>query len=167
MRYVICNIQVASNKARGKSGFTLMEMLIVIAVIALLASMVVGIAGRIDSKGKERLAESTFSLLEGALQEYYQYRNEYPAAPATADPNVNCENLYARLRETPGSQKILEYISNSLIQNRFGDANTPPEIYDPWGTVLNYVYDPASGNLPKLISAGPDKIPGSADDIIR
>lgn len=165
MRYVICNIQIACNKTRGRCGFTLMEMLIVIAVIALLASMVVGIAGRIDSKGKERLAESTFSLLEGALQEYYQYWNEYPAA-APGDPNVNCENLYARLHETPGSQKILEYISDSLVQNRFGDANTP-EIYDPWGTVLNYVYVPGSGNLPKLISAGPDKIPGSADDIIR
>jgi len=38
------------------------------------------------------------------------------------------------------------------------------EIYDPWGMVLDYRYVPGD-NFPELVSAGPDKIFGTADDI--
>jgi hypothetical protein len=31
-----------------------------------------------------------------------------------------------------------------------------PEVTDPWGTVLEYLYMPGE-TFPKLISAGPDK----------
>jgi hypothetical protein len=39
-----------------------------------------------------------------------------------------------------------------------------PEIYDPWGTPLDYRYE-AGENFPELISAGPDRKFGNADDI--
>ena len=43
-------------------------------------------------------------------------------------------------------------------------AETPPEIYDPWGIVLEYIYSPGDA-FPKLLSAGPDKIFDTTDDI--
>jgi prepilin-type N-terminal cleavage/methylation domain-containing protein len=46
---------------RYKHGLSLVEMLIVISVIALLATMVVGIASRIDNQSKEKLLKSTFA----------------------------------------------------------------------------------------------------------
>jgi len=60
-------------------AFTLIEMLIVIAVIAILVSVVVGLARRMDNQGKERLTENTIALIGNALEQFrdfgYQYSN--------------------------------------------------------------------------------------------
>ncbi|MHC4425236.1 MAG: type II secretion system protein [Planctomycetota bacterium] len=147
-------------------GVTLTEMLIVVAVIAILATMVIGVATRIDTQAKEKGVESTFVLLEGALQEYYDYKGGFPVA-MNADPNVNSEILYAELSSVPSSRKILEKISDSLIKHGVETGVIPPipEIYDPWGMVLDYRDDPGRDTFPKLISAGPDRDFGTADDI--
>ena len=55
----------------------------------------------------------------------------------------------------PGSREVLEQVSDKVIQNKSGPTGVP-EIYDPWGTVLDYRYN-AGESFPKLISAGPDK----------
>ncbi|MHC4158577.1 MAG: type II secretion system protein [Planctomycetota bacterium] len=67
-------------KFKSEIGVTLVEMLVVVAVITLLVSMVVGIAARIDNQGRERLTENTFALLNAALGQFkdygYQYKDE-------------------------------------------------------------------------------------------
>jgi prepilin-type N-terminal cleavage/methylation domain-containing protein len=70
--------QAKAMKSYGyKTGFTLIEMIIVVAIIALLATMVIGIAARIDSQGKERLMRETFDLLDAALEEFADYGYSY------------------------------------------------------------------------------------------
>jgi prepilin-type N-terminal cleavage/methylation domain-containing protein len=149
-----------------KLGLTLVEMLIVVVVIAILATMVVGIAGRIDNQSKERGVKSIFALLESALQEYHEYKSVFPEQGEKNFTNavMHSEYLWRELYSIPDSRKILEKISDSFIKNKFGAADTPPEIYDPWATVLDYRYFPGD-NFPELISAGPDRIFGTADDI--
>ncbi len=63
---------------KHKYGFTLVEMLIVLAIIALLTSMVIGIAGRISNQGKEQLTRNTFALLDAALDQFRDYEYNYP-----------------------------------------------------------------------------------------
>ncbi len=60
-----------------KTGFTLVEMIIVVAIIAILTTMVIGIAARIDHRGKERLMKETFELLDAALEEFADYGYDY------------------------------------------------------------------------------------------
>jgi len=62
---------------RFKTGFTLVEMLIVIGIIAVLASMVIGIASRIGTQAKEQLAENTFELINAALGQFHDYGYNY------------------------------------------------------------------------------------------
>jgi len=66
---------------KHKYGVTLVEMLIVVAIIALLASIVIGIAGRISNQGKEQLTRNTFALLNAALEQFrdYEYRYQHSA----------------------------------------------------------------------------------------
>ena len=146
---------------RYKHGLSLVEMMIVVGVIALLATMVIGIAGRIDNQAKEKGVESTFALLEGALEEYKEFQGVFPAQLFKDFVNVSehSENLYRELYSIPGSRKILEKISDSLIKHEFDTGAIPPvpEIYDPWGTPLDYRYVPGD-NFPELVSAGPDKV---------
>jgi prepilin-type N-terminal cleavage/methylation domain-containing protein len=152
------------NTRRYKHGLSLVEMLIVVGIIALLATMVIGIAGRIDNQSKEKGVESTFALLEGALEEYKEFQGVFP------DPNpldtsylTHSAALYGQLHSIPSSRKILERISDSLIQSN-PNAIGMLQINDPWGTTLDYRYV-TGDNFPELVSAGPDKIFGNADDI--
>jgi prepilin-type N-terminal cleavage/methylation domain-containing protein len=148
-------------RRRYNAGFTLVEMLIVVAVIAILAAMVVGLAGRIDTQSKERALKSTFALLDSALQEYYEYWDAFPDPnkPHTPPYSSRSAALYDQLYSTPTSRQILEKISAKLLRDN------PPQIYDPWGKkALDYIY--ASGdNFPLLKSAGPDGIFDTSDDI--
>ena len=155
---------------RYNHGLSLVEMLIVVGIIAMLATMVIGIAGRIDTQAKEKGVESTFALLEGALDEYKEFQDVFPAQRLKDFVNVSqhSEFLYGELYSIPSSRKILEKVSDSLIKHDFDTGIVPPvpEIYDPWGTPLDYRYVPGD-NFPELVSAGPDKIFGNTDDIMN
>ena len=65
----------------GKSGFTLIEMLAVVAIIAILVGMVVGLSRRIDDQGKERLCRDTLELIGNALEQFRDFGYEYPDNP--------------------------------------------------------------------------------------
>lgn len=71
---------------KRKTGLTLIEILVVITIIAILAAIVIGIAARIDIQGKKQLTESTFALLDTALEQFRDYEYSY-------DPN----SIYAGL----------------------------------------------------------------------
>ncbi len=144
---------------RYKDGTTLVEILVVVAVIMILAGLVTGIATSIDSYSRERGVRATLSLLDAALQEYYDFTGGFPLADdPVRSPGDNCEILYSALSSLPVSREVLEKISGKLIKNEFNAGAVPPvyEIYDPWGTVLNYRYN-SGDSFPVLTSAGPDK----------
>ena len=147
-------------------GITLVEILVVVAIIAILATMVIGIASRINDQSKERGLESTFTLLESALQEYCEDAGKFPEQPEKnfANALIHSEYLYGQLDLMPESRKILGRLTESLVKNEYGTIDTPPEIYDPWGMVIDYIYV-AGDNFPELVSAGSDKIFGTGDDI--
>jgi len=115
-----------------KHGVTLVEILVVVGIIAVLATMVIGIAGRIDNQSKERGLECTFAMLQCALQEYHEYTGKFPEQPEKDFTNVlvHSEYLYKELHLIPESRKILDKISDSVIKNEHGTAGTPAEIYD-------------------------------------
>jgi prepilin-type N-terminal cleavage/methylation domain-containing protein len=152
-------------------GFTLVEILVVVTIIAILATIIIGITGRINDQSKERGLKFTFTLLESALEEYNEFKGTFPEQPEKnfTDPQMNpqylhSQYLYQELSLIPESQKILEKITKSIIKNGYGTIDTSPEIYDPWEIVIDYIYVPGD-NFPELLSAGPDKIFGTADDI--
>jgi prepilin-type N-terminal cleavage/methylation domain-containing protein len=61
-------------------GFTLIEMMVVVAIIVILVSMMVGIAKRIDDQGKERLCRDTIALIGNALEQFRDFGYEYKDA---------------------------------------------------------------------------------------
>lgn len=154
----------AMESGRYKNGVTLVEILVVVALITLLATMVVGIATRIDNQSKEKAVEGTFALLESALQEYYDFTGFFPEQPEKdfTKAAAHSEFLYAELNAIPGSRTVLEKISDKLIQNKAGIDT--PEIYDLWGKVIDYRYVDGDA-FPKLRSAGPNRTFYDGDDI--
>jgi len=147
-------------------GLSLIEMLIVVGIIALLATMVISVASRIDTQAKENGTESLLALLDSALQEYHEFTGRFPEQSETDSANAvaHSEFLYSELSAIPSVRKILNKLSPSSVDNKSGTAETAAEIYDPWGTVLDYRYIPGD-HFPLVVSAGPDKMFGTADDI--
>jgi prepilin-type N-terminal cleavage/methylation domain-containing protein len=78
---------------RYKHSFTLVEMLIVMAIIALLATIVVGIASQLDSQSKQRLAGSTMAILAAALEEFKDYGYNYSSPYSNFDFPLDCSGF--------------------------------------------------------------------------
>jgi prepilin-type N-terminal cleavage/methylation domain-containing protein len=154
-------------------GFTLIEILIVVGVIAILASTVLVVALRMENQSDERLLANVCGLLKASLREYYDFTGGFPQQPdRTYDPDpavtavavsAHAQLMYDALDMVPASRESLKGIDGSLIRAPGGGSATPT-IQDPWGTTLNYIYAPAD-QFPELVSAGPDKRFGTADDI--
>ena len=73
IRYASREPRATGYGTRVKSGFTLIEMLVVIAIVAVLATMIVGVASRIESREKEKRCRSTLALLSTALAQFHEY----------------------------------------------------------------------------------------------
>lgn len=160
IRYAVYEPRVTSHELRTKAGVTLVEILIVLGIIMLLASIVIGMATHITNQSRAQSLENTFALLESALEEYHEYTGAFPdpnpdGTNPDLDPNMSSQILYRELHSIPSSRKILEQMSDSSIEDTANNGDL--EIYDPWGTVLDYIFDPGSDSFPELISAGPDR----------
>ena len=90
-----------------KTGLTLLEMLLVLAIITLLAAMVVGIAARIDNQGKEHLTKGTLALLNGALGQFRDYGYTYKGSVANAGRHFPLECNGLRLDDAAAFQHTL------------------------------------------------------------
>ena len=149
---------------QDKAGVTLVELLIVISVLSVLVSLVLAGAGRLHNQGKERIVRETFSLLDGALEEYFDYYGSFPVYENGATLAERSEKLLEKLRRSAESRKVVGQVSGKLIASNVPDPNETPELYDPWGTLVDYSYA-VGDNFPLFVSAGPDRIFGTPDDI--
>ena len=140
---------------RNKTGLSLVEMLVVIAVVAILASIMLGVASHIDSQSKQRSLKVTLNILDSALGQYYEYWSVFPDPNKPNNPVYPSRSaaLYGQLRTTPECREIMQGLSESVIKD---NVDNLPEFTDPWGTVLDYLYIPGD-SFPRIISAGPDK----------
>jgi type II secretion system protein G len=125
---------------RGRSAFTLVELLSVIAIIGILAGLIIGIAGYASRKADRGKAISEMQKLKNALEEYRVVRGQYP-------------DLSSQTAVADGS------FWTNLV------ATVPPEFLsgvssnDPWGN--SYWYQRESRFQYKLWSTGPDALDDS------
>jgi len=115
-------------KQRGawsRVGFTLVELLATIAVIAVLAGLILGTLGYVNKKGAEGRAKAEVAALSAAIDSYKLDFGSYPE-PAnlfkelTAQGPVNTGKVYFEPRAS---------MTDSMVSGPFKD---------PWGTPYNY-----------------------------
>jgi general secretion pathway protein G len=131
----------------GREGFTLIEILVVIAVIAMLAALVAPNVFQHVGTAKDATARSQIELLGAALDAYVMDNGHYP----TTDQGLQA------LREQPTIQPLPSnwrgpYIRKAVPQDPWGS----PYIYLSPGEVNPGSYD--------LISLGADGEPGGEGD---
>jgi general secretion pathway protein G len=125
-------------------GFTLIEMLLVVVIIAVLAGMVIPhLAGRSEEARVARAQADIRGQLSLALDLFEQDVGRYPS---------DDENLEALITDSGIAGWKGPYLKGGLKP-------------DPWGTPYIYQLDPEKPRSYVLYSAGPDAQAGSGDDV--
>ena len=120
-------------------GFTLVELLIVIAIIAILAALTLNTAGYIQKKAARSRAETEIAALSAALESYKADTGDYPTGTASAPSG---DNAFLRTNLSPAetSKKVYFEFSKTM-----GDNLTTGPIVDPFGENYGYQY-PGNAN---------------------
>lgn len=66
-------------KTKTKSGFTLVELLIVIVIISVLATLTVFGANKVSRDARDFSRKSTVAVITESLEKYYADNGEYPS----------------------------------------------------------------------------------------
>ncbi|MBX3735379.1 MAG: type II secretion system protein GspG [Candidatus Didemnitutus sp.] len=130
------------------SGFTLLELLAVIAIIAVLTGIVIGVGRRASEAGKVARAKAELAALSAALE---SYKRQYGDYPQTDDNAQLLQALIGKLGPTrlalsPAGRAQLEAakftIALTAAPNTPVDpfANASAVLLDPWEQPYRYVY---------------------------
>ena len=121
---------------RARRAFTLVEIMIVVVIVALLATAATVNVRKYLTKAHVNTAISDISTIKGALDQYWAEHKRYP---------TNEEGLQVLLQKKAAGDE--PYLNTDLK--------------DPWGNP--YQYNSSGPNQCEVISLGPDGIPGTDD----
>src|SRR5262249_11259993 len=92
---------------RSRSGFTLIEMLVVVAIITILGSLILAGLGAARKTANINQVKIMIKGLEAALERYEGDFNDYPPSDGDTTGMTGAENLYECLRTTAKSGDYL------------------------------------------------------------
>ncbi|MFT3991282.1 MAG: type II secretion system major pseudopilin GspG [Luteolibacter sp.] len=139
-------IHCHSSSARRRSGFTLLEMVIVLGIIGMLLGGAIFASKGILSSSKIGRVDSDFQAISANLMQYKTVNGFYP---------TTAQGLRA-LNEKPTTQPVPRRWSRIMDKIPL----------DPWGNEYIYRYPGKKDNTePEMISKGPDGQENTEDDL--
>jgi general secretion pathway protein G len=134
-----CEVTAMRNRRRSQAGFTLIEIMVVILILGLLATIVVQSLRGATDKAKRVKAQADIAELKTALDRYYLDNGSYP----TSDQ---------------GLQALVSRPSSGHMPTDYPDGGYVERVpVDPWGNQYFYQSD---GNTYVLKSFGADGAEG-------
>lgn len=163
-----------------RSGFTLVEMVIVIGIIVLLVGLTVAVLGTLTRSSETRRTEDALKLIDTAYQEWknlserdvtYGIANNPTAgvvyditqdiAPGDADDHEATDELIGRLLKNAQAKDILANINATMLKQHAGPG-LETTLLDAWDTEVVTVFPGRLWN-----SATDGAIPKDEDGTIR
>ena len=148
-------------------AFTLIEMMVVMAIIAVLAGLTVGGMGYYKQKMANGQTEVLIASIERALEDYKADHGDYPQSPGTS--RFLFDALYG-----DGTNVYLDTLNPAYEgKQRNVSESAPYHIVDAWGREIRYRHDTDGMANPRqdfdLNSRGPNGIGdyGSTSDAAK
>ncbi|OQB86968.1 MAG: hypothetical protein BWX88_00833 [Planctomycetes bacterium ADurb.Bin126] len=131
----------------SRQGFTLVEMLTVLLILAIILALVVGISKHLMEEAARKQTEATQSVLMNAIVRYKELTRTLPPE----------NNLYP-LCAANAPQEVRDLVSR-LPKEQFtwDNAAQTATAKDGWGQAMTYKATGGRGGVPVLLSAGPDR----------
>jgi general secretion pathway protein G len=141
-------------RKHSRPGFTLIEILLVLAIIGMLAGVTIFAIGGIGQKARRDTTEATLETVGNALDTYQLHIGHYPT-----EEEGNLEAL--RVRPT---------FENETLEKEWAGPYLKKNPVDAWNNALNYEVQTATTDdetTPpfRLWSNGPDGTSDTEDDI--
>jgi general secretion pathway protein G len=117
-----CNyFQDAGDTPANTAAFTLIELIIVIGIIIVLASLILATSGYVTKKGQRSRAEAEIAALSAALESYKADNGIYPRSSETdsLDPTSTNPTSYQ-----VASLKLYEFLSGDSNDDRATDTKS-------------------------------------------
>ena len=175
---LISRIQPKSRRSAG--GFTLMELLVVIMIIAVLTAIGLVVGGKFLTSANKKKTAANMKLIMHAVNIYQEECDEYPkkndddlffgddllnilrygesSIPGTPDPDYTKDVWEAKIKP------IIDKLPDNAFE-KDPDTKQATGFIDGFDQLL--VFEPAGGlgGTPRLVSAGPDEDFSTEDDI--
>jgi len=139
-------IQSSIAKIRRRAGFTLLEMVIVLGIIAVLMGGSIALIGKVKDGAKLQRVGADFNAIGSSLEIYHNNAGFYPSSQ---------QGLKALVTRPSGSPAPKRWTSV---------AKSVP--IDPWGKEYGYRFPgKRDNNSFEIFSSGPDGMDNTADDL--
>ena len=132
-----------TGRNRSRSGFTLMEILLVTAILVAMASM------------------ATFAYV--SIQKNMMIKN---TRTEIGTLETACDMFHATASSFPQTLRDLQTLPQGMDQATWGGPHLKAnaDLLDPWNTEYKYFFDDATSSV-TITSAGPDRQFNTADDV--
>ena len=131
---------------RITTGFTLVELLVVIGIIAILASLVLAVSGGILATSERKQVEDTFTLLDKAIRELERSRGQEVVFSRKKNSGDAAELAFFDIQENPTATtayimpELLKLLMNNDRSREF-ISKMNPDFLKRTGTGTNVVRD--------------------------
>jgi type II secretory pathway pseudopilin PulG len=147
---------VIDSSSRSKASFTVIEILVVIAIIIILTGLILSTVGYVQKKGARSRAEAEIAAISAALESYKADNGIYPACPS---PTPGAHALYQSL-SGDGNDAIGGSTASTGVISSTGKSymalknnmlkpippNATTRVVDPFGN--DYGYNSPGANNP-------------------
>ncbi len=155
---------------RPRGGFTLVELLVVITIIAVLMGLLFSVFRGVQEQAKRTQAKNDLTQMVTAVNAYYLEYGKYPLSHDAADFTIDGQNgntndnLFNGLRgqDAAVNPKAIVFVTPPAVKDdndpRSGIGGDDGQWYDPWGTPylirLDTTYDNLVAPNPYQANAG-------------
>ena len=158
-----------------ENAFTLVELLVAMFIIAILITLVVGVAGYVYEEAARKETQATQNLVMIAVKAFKQATGESPKDENDFSPppvpreqlllyQLKGDHLGTNTRDQEMKARIKKATGDTLLE-------IPPDVMDGtvvrdgFGNAMIYLRQGGLGSRPVVISAGPDEQFDNEDDI--
>ncbi len=129
--------------SEGNRGFTLVELMVVVIIMAMLAAIVLGISGYASRKSAESRARADLENIRTALEEYRMDEGRYPGTISSGNNPLNFTPMSdGRGEPDPRFASLTNYVADIRFE-------------DPWSRP--YRYQLQSRFTYRVLSTGPNE----------